>query len=332
MSPAERSPTTVRARREPPPFRRVAVRRVERVSPRMVRVTLAGPELEGLTVEQPAASVRLLLPSPGAARAGHADLERQRVPPARRATAHASGRSRRAASTPTPSSSTSRSSSTAVGSRRSGRRRPSPATRRRSRVRAVATPIDRDAPAFLLAGDETAIPAISQLLEACPPRRRCRCTSRSPTRTLGSRCLTIRARPSSGATCRPGRRPATRSSPPSRGADLGPDTRVWVAGEAAAVQRIRRHLFEDRGMPRAQATVRGYWKHGRSGDADATTPERASADSGGVNGASSDPLATNSSLPGAAASPERLLCIERPSVMHARRGSSSRSPARQASK
>jgi NADPH-dependent ferric siderophore reductase len=32
-------------------------------------------------------------------------------------------------------------------------------------------------------------------------------------------------------------------------------------------QRIRRHLFEERGLPRPQATVRGYWKHGRAGDA-----------------------------------------------------------------
>jgi NADPH-dependent ferric siderophore reductase len=72
MSPSECSPTTVRARREPPPFRRVTVRRVERLSPRMVRVTVGGRDLEGLVVAQPAASVRLLLPSP----AGH-DLERQ---------------------------------------------------------------------------------------------------------------------------------------------------------------------------------------------------------------------------------------------------------------
>jgi NADPH-dependent ferric siderophore reductase len=41
---------------------------------------------------------------------------------------------------------------------------------------------------------------------------------------------------------------------------------VWVAGEAAAVQRIRRHLFAERGLTRAQAVVRGYWKQGRSGD------------------------------------------------------------------
>jgi NADPH-dependent ferric siderophore reductase len=43
---------------------------------------------------------------------------------------------------------------------------------------------------------------------------------------------------------------------------------VWAAGEAAAVQRIRRHLFEERSMARAHTTVRGYWKHGRAGDTD----------------------------------------------------------------
>ena len=57
-------PQTVRVRREPPRFRPVTVRRVEGVSPRMVRVTFAGPELAGLVVEQPASSVRLVVPWP----------------------------------------------------------------------------------------------------------------------------------------------------------------------------------------------------------------------------------------------------------------------------
>lgn len=65
MSSPEDDPTTLRTRREPPRFRGVAVRRVEPLSTRMVRVTLAGPDLEGFTVEDPAASVRLMLPSPG---------------------------------------------------------------------------------------------------------------------------------------------------------------------------------------------------------------------------------------------------------------------------
>ena len=41
---------------------------------------------------------------------------------------------------------------------------------------------------------------------------------------------------------------------------------VWAAGEAAAVQRIRRYLFDERRDARDRTTVRGYWKHGRGGD------------------------------------------------------------------
>lgn len=51
-------------------------------------------------------------------------------------------------------------------------------------------------------------------------------------------------------------------------ADIDDDARVWVAGEAAAVQRIRRHLFDERGLPRHRAHARGYWKDGRAGGAD----------------------------------------------------------------
>lgn len=39
---------------------------------------------------------------------------------------------------------------------------------------------------------------------------------------------------------------------------------VWAAGEAAAVQRLRTHLFEDRGRSRSSVTARGYWKRGRA--------------------------------------------------------------------
>ena len=44
------------------------------------------------------------------------------------------------------------------------------------------------------------------------------------------------------------------------------DSHIWVAGEAAAVQRIRKQLFDDRGMSRDRTTIRGYWKHGRAED------------------------------------------------------------------
>ena len=47
---------------------------------------------------------------------------------------------------------------------------------------------------------------------------------------------------------------------------LGPEVRVWAAGEAAAMQRIRRFLFDERALPRSRTVIRGYWKHGRDRD------------------------------------------------------------------
>ena len=71
MADPEQSAPTTRGRREPPRFRPVVVRRLSRLSPRMVRVTFTGPELEDLTLDEPAASVRLLLPSPGTGQSAH---------------------------------------------------------------------------------------------------------------------------------------------------------------------------------------------------------------------------------------------------------------------
>src|SRR5262245_46018164 len=63
MEPTERRAT--RVRREPPKFRRGAGEQGGRVSPRLARVVLRGNELSGFTVDEPAASVRILLPPPG---------------------------------------------------------------------------------------------------------------------------------------------------------------------------------------------------------------------------------------------------------------------------
>ena len=60
------APAPGRLRRQPPPFRRVRVRSTELLTPRMLRVVLAGDELEGFAIPSPASSVRLLLPPPGA--------------------------------------------------------------------------------------------------------------------------------------------------------------------------------------------------------------------------------------------------------------------------
>ena len=267
VSRSEPRPTTVRSRREPPRFRRVAVRRVERLTARMIRVTLGGPDLEGLTVEQPAASVRLLFPSPAA---------QELVMPSWNGNEFLLADGRR----PTIRTLTPRRVDAqaleldveivvhggGVASEWAQAARPgNPA--------AVSGPgrgytIDRDAPAFLLAGDETAIPAISQLLEALPTETpvQVRIEAADPDARL-----TLPDHP--GATVEWCDLPADATPGDAllaavRGTDLAPGSRVWVAGEAAAMQRVRRHLFEDRKLSRTQASVRGYWKHGRSGDAD----------------------------------------------------------------
>ena len=255
---------TLRVRREPPPFRQVEVRRLHRRSPRMVSVTLGGGELDGFAVDQPAASVRLLLPSPGAQ-----DL----VVPTWKGNEFLLPDGRRPAiRTLTPlgfdpgaqelrldivlhgHGVASDWAETAIPGRRAAVSGPG---------RGYMIP---DVGAFLLAGDESALPAIGQLLETIPADRRIDVhveVSHPDAR------LDLPAH--SGATVEwhelpPGAPPGDALVAAVKSVDLAADTRVWVAGEAAAVQRIRRHLFDEVGLPRPSTTVRGYWKHGRAGD------------------------------------------------------------------
>ncbi|HVF75588.1 MAG TPA: siderophore-interacting protein [Acidimicrobiales bacterium] len=240
----------MRLRREPPPLRPATVRTTERLSPRLMRVTF---EVEGFTVEQPAASVRLLLPSPGTDELvmptwngnefllpdGSRPILRTFTPRhadgatlAIDVVLHGTGVASQWAETVGPGASAALSGP--------GR----------------GYDVDPEAPAYLLGGDETAIPAISQLLDALPEA--------TPTQVL------IEAPPDARL---PMKRSVTWLDGPvadaMSGVDIAPGTRIWMAGEAAEVQRIRKHLFEERGIPRTQASVRGYWKRGRAGGDDA---------------------------------------------------------------
>jgi NADPH-dependent ferric siderophore reductase len=252
----------VRVRREPPPFRRVSVRSVETLTPRMARVTLGGPELEGFTVDQPGASVRLLIPSPGTSTLviptwngnefllpdgmrptirtftpRHVDVERLEL--VLDVVVHDGG----AAST--------WACNAGAGA-----------------LAAVSGPgrgysIHPDATGFLLAGDETAIPAIAQLLETLPHDK--------PVQVIievadPEARLPLPEHPLATAEwcdLRPAAVPGTALLTAVRGVEIGLGASVWAAGEAAAMHRIRSHLFDDRGLARARVTVRGYWKHGR---------------------------------------------------------------------
>jgi NADPH-dependent ferric siderophore reductase len=256
-----------RVRREPPPFRRLAVRRVEHLSPRMMRVTFTGAELDGLVIGQPAASVRLLLPSPGSP---ELVLPRwrgndYRLPDGQRATIR----------TFTPRRFDPDDLELEIdivlhgeGVAPAWARAAQPGDRAAISGPARGYAVDSEAAEFVLAGDETAIPAIGQLLEQLPPHIPVRAflevsapDARLALPDLAHATVQWLDRSAEGG-------PGDRLVATVRDLELAPGARIWAAGEAAAMQRIRRHLFEDRGLPRSAAFVRGYWKHGRAGDGD----------------------------------------------------------------
>jgi NADPH-dependent ferric siderophore reductase len=265
MSSTKNGDGLLRIRREPPAFRVVTVRRVEFLTPYMARVTLAGPALEGFSVDLAAASVRLLLPASGTgslvipAWNGNEFLLSDGQRPTIRTF------------TPQRVDTDALELNLDIVIHVGGVTSEWVKTARPGDPAAVSGPgrgyaIDTKATRYLLAGDESTIPAIRQLLRAIPaetqvhtiieiahldarlalpdhPRATIEWCDRSPATAPGTALIAA----------------VTRSR-------LGPGTRVWAAGEAAAMHRVRRHLFEDRGLARQMVSARGYWKHGRRTD------------------------------------------------------------------
>ncbi len=267
VAPAAARVAAMRVRREPPPFRPVTVRRVAPLTGRLMRVTLTGAGVADVAGQSPGASVRLLLPSPGADEVvtpiwnGNEFL----LPDGRRPAIRTF--------TPRQVDAAAEELDIDIVLHGSGVASAWAAEARPGVPAAVSGPgrgytIDPEAPAFLLGGDESAIPAISQLLEVLP-----RATPVTVYIEVAVRNARLPLPPHPNAAVvwcdlAPGAAPGDALVAAVRASDLVAGTKVWVAGEAAGVQRIRRHLFDERGLPRAQATVRGYWKHGRVGDSD----------------------------------------------------------------
>lgn len=255
----------VRVRREPPRFRAAEVRRTEALTPRMVRVTVGGPDLEGLDPGLPAASVRLLLPSSGSGNLA--------LPTWNGNEFRAADGSRPVIRTLTPRRLDADALELAVDVVVHDESPLSVWATRSSPGDPVAVSgtgrgytIDPDARQYLLAGDESAIPAISQLAETLPQAARVDVIIEVADPDAR---LELPTHP--GASLRwvdlpGGDGPGDALVPAVASAAIDRETRVWAAGEAAAMQRIRKHLFEERGLGRASAVVRGYWKRGRSGE------------------------------------------------------------------
>ncbi|GAA1646270.1 siderophore-interacting protein [Actinoplanes couchii] len=121
--------------------------------------------------------------------------------------------------------------------------------------------LPHDADWLLVAGDDTALPAIARLLDELPGDTRARVfieitedAHRQELRELPGVEVTWLVRDGSGATLLVD---AVRNGGWWDGRPF-----AWVAGEQRTVRDIRRHLVEDRGVPKEDVDFIGYWRRG----------------------------------------------------------------------
>ncbi|WP_328617436.1 siderophore-interacting protein [Amycolatopsis sp. NBC_00355] len=117
----------------------------------------------------------------------------------------------------------------------------------------------------LLAGDESALPAVLAILEGAPADLVAEVFLEVPAK---SDIREVEAPPGVRVHWLPRQqsgRPGTLALQAVRDADLPPGRAyAWVAGEAALATGVRRHLVRDRGWPKSDIAFLGYWRHGRA--------------------------------------------------------------------
>jgi NADPH-dependent ferric siderophore reductase len=120
----------------------------------------------------------------------------------------------------------------------------------------------------LLVGDESALPAIPAILEqsadAPPTEVFLEVPSSEDVRhgITAPATTKIHWLPRNDSSAKPG----TLALRAVRDAHLPPGPfYTWAAGESALATGVRRHLVNDRGVPKSDIAFRGYGRHGRAG-------------------------------------------------------------------
>ena len=230
------------------------VQRVQRLTARMIRVVFGGPALAGFNWNGPAAHIKLILGS---------DTPEVRAP----------------SRTYTPRHFDAATHELTVDFVLHGE---GPASTWAAQAQVgqpmlIAGPgrsyaLDAQAQWLLIAGDESAIPAVATILEAVPDGVRTEVLLEVNDAADEFAIALVRpdvdirwlhrAQPliGHGGTARAGVELLSAISafqPPAR----APGS-VYVACEADAMRRIRQHLLLERALPREWVTTRGYWKQG----------------------------------------------------------------------
>ena len=126
---------------------------------------------------------------------------------------------------------------------------------------------DRPAGTLLLAGDETALPAISRILAASPPTTRgvalLEVADASEEQPLPAPPgVTVRWLHRGGTP--PGLSTVLRDAVAALPRPEGDDVFAWVAAESGIVRTVRADLRGRWGLGRAQHHAIGYWRRGRA--------------------------------------------------------------------
>lgn len=261
-SPSTTTPTRTTTRRPPRPrVRQAQVVESTEVSPSMQRVVVAGHDLADFAITSPGGHIKVFLPP-----AGHIGSH---VPVPANPRDPQPGEPRPIVRTYTPRWFDPATGHLAIdfAHHESG---VATAWSRSVRVGdpiAVAGPgrgwePDPDADWFLLGGDETAMPALIAIAAALPATAHatvvCEVPDLRDAQDMPSAAaLEVRWRARGNAPGGSELEPAL--------ADAGATTgsgRVWIAGEAGMVRRLRPHFLDDLGMARDHVTIRGYWKRG----------------------------------------------------------------------
>jgi NADPH-dependent ferric siderophore reductase len=249
-------PAAVPAGKPRKPRYRVTVKKVEPVSPHMVKVTFVGDELGTFGWSGPASHIKLMFPKPGETEIQVPDGNGPR--PTMRTY------------TPRRFDPDARELDVEFFVHGEGPASTWAAHAEEGQNLILAGPgrsyaLDEQSPWFILAGDETAIPAIATILEKLPPTTEA-IVFIEVTDAAEERPLITLARASIQWIKRQD------VSPDAAGNELenairtigfpqGPG-HIYVACESGAMRRIRKHILEERNFDKSRLVTRGYWKRG----------------------------------------------------------------------
>lgn len=244
------------ARRKRPPPRPVQVARVERVTPRLIRVTFAGDRLADFGPPRPGAHIKLLFAPDGVDWNPDDPNDETPRPPSRTYTPRRYDREARELDVEFVLHGGGLASDWAVSA--------SPGDRMFIGGPGGGYDIPENAQKMVLVADETSMPAAGMILEAlpagCAAEAICEVSGPDDERPLsGVAAVSPKWVRRADGDARPG---AALERAVDEIAAANTDSHWWIACESAAMRRIRDRLRDVHGVAADRLHTRGYWKQG----------------------------------------------------------------------